>query len=91
MRLEIMDDLNYTTITELAEPIAGRRGSALVARPSRAFESGVAAALCHRTPKRWRVHRTRLERGHSCPHSGASAHSGGQECPRSGQNHIHTT
>jgi hypothetical protein len=28
-RLEIMDRLSYTTIIELAEPIARRRGSAL--------------------------------------------------------------
>jgi hypothetical protein len=27
--LEFMDDLSYTTIIEFAEPLAGRRGSAL--------------------------------------------------------------
>jgi hypothetical protein len=29
LRLEFMNGLDYTTIIELAEPLAGRRGSAL--------------------------------------------------------------
>ena len=35
---EFMDDLSYTTIVEIAEPVARRRGSGHLVRPIRAHD-----------------------------------------------------